>query len=51
MDGSPVPRHGGWLLEWWSAGKGVNLTCVRLVVRSAVRPLGCRPDLCQVGRM
>ncbi|RWW80643.1 hypothetical protein BHE74_00011005 [Ensete ventricosum] len=29
------------------AGKGVDLTHVR----SAVRPLGCRPYLCQVGRM
>ncbi|RWW53481.1 hypothetical protein BHE74_00040024 [Ensete ventricosum] len=29
-----------------SAGKGVDLTCVRSVVRS----LGCRPYLCQVGR-
>ncbi|RZR86039.1 hypothetical protein BHM03_00013163, partial [Ensete ventricosum] len=32
------------------AGKGVDLTCVRSVVRSTVRPLGCRPYLCQVGR-
>ncbi|RZS27717.1 hypothetical protein BHM03_00061239 [Ensete ventricosum] len=29
-----------------SAGKGVDLTCVR----SVVRPLGIRPYLCQVGR-
>ncbi|RWV84921.1 hypothetical protein GW17_00053332 [Ensete ventricosum] len=29
-----------------SAGKGVDLTCVR----STVRPLGCRPYLCQVDR-
>ncbi|RZS28578.1 hypothetical protein BHM03_00062189, partial [Ensete ventricosum] len=21
MDGSLVPRHGGWLLEWWSSGQ------------------------------
>ncbi|RRT31581.1 hypothetical protein B296_00047188 [Ensete ventricosum] len=21
MDGSLVPRHGGWLLEWWSLGQ------------------------------
>ncbi|RZR92305.1 hypothetical protein BHM03_00020582 [Ensete ventricosum] len=29
-----------------STGKGIGLTCVR----SAVRPLGIRPYLCQVGR-
>ncbi|RZS03292.1 hypothetical protein BHM03_00033459 [Ensete ventricosum] len=29
-----------------SAGKGVDLTCVR----SVIRPLGCRPYLCQVDR-